>query len=75
MHHDIHPLKCLNHCLFHNNVIVKNEKSFLLLLLNSSFFSLEKERIETNEDNVLYKEIILRQHAVPLGDLLQTTES
>ncbi|CAF0967729.1 unnamed protein product [Rotaria sordida] len=35
----------------------------------------DQEQIEANEDNALYKEIILRQHAVPLGDLLQPIES
>ncbi|CAF1414643.1 unnamed protein product [Adineta steineri] len=31
--------------------------------------------IEANENNAIYREIILRQHAVPLGDLLQTFEA
>jgi hypothetical protein len=41
----------------------------------SSSANFNKGQIQANEDNSLYKEIILRQHAVPLGDLLQTTES
>ncbi|UJR10223.1 hypothetical protein I4U23_014436 [Adineta vaga] len=35
----------------------------------------DEGRIEANEENALYKEIILRQHSVPLGDLLQTIET
>jgi len=47
----------------------------LIFLFVCLFIYLDKEQIEGNEENALYKEIILRQHAVPLGDLLQTTES
>ncbi|CAF0811447.1 unnamed protein product [Adineta ricciae] len=35
----------------------------------------DEGRIEANEDSSLYKEIIIRQHAVPLGDLIQTIET
>ncbi|CAM4746109.1 unnamed protein product [Rotaria magnacalcarata] len=53
----------------------RNGSGVLLKKNSLSLARLDKEHIEANEDNVLYKEIILRQHAVPLGDLLQTTES
>ncbi len=39
------------------------------------FCFLDKGLIQTNEDNVLYKEIILRQHSVPLSDLMKIHES
>lgn len=38
-------------------------------------FDLGKGHIQADEDSSLYKEIVLRQHAVPLSDLLQTNES
>lgn len=41
----------------------------------SSRFFLGKEMIQLNEDNDLYKEIILKQHSVPLSDLMQINES
>ncbi len=34
-----------------------------------------KEMIQTDEDNVVYKEIVLKQHSVPLSDLLQINTS
>ena len=38
-------------------------------------FSLEKGRIQADEESGVYREIVLRQHDVPLADLLQTNES
>ncbi|CAF3382295.1 unnamed protein product, partial [Rotaria sp. Silwood2] len=35
----------------------------------------DKGMIQANEDNVFYKEIVLKQHSVPLSDLLQINES
>ena len=54
----------------------KMTKPFLMSPSSFDLFSFVDEgRIEANEDSSLYKEIILRQHAVPLGDLIQTIET
>lgn len=53
----------------------KHEFFQLIFFFFMRRFHLGKGQIQANEDNALYKEIILRQHAVPLGDLLHTTES
>lgn len=39
------------------------------------FVFLDKGMIQLNEANELYKEIILRQHSVPLSDLMQINGS
>jgi hypothetical protein len=42
---------------------------------NDLFLLLDKDIIQTNEDNMLYKELVLKQHSVPLSDLMQINES
>ena len=53
----------------------KNRRSSIKNALSSLDLNLEKGQIEANEDNGLYKEIILRQHDVPLADLLQAADA
>jgi hypothetical protein len=69
---DIHQPMYQKEFPYHNRILVK---SFFFNLVLFIWFLLDKGQIEADEDNALYKEIVLRQHAVPLGDLLQTTES
>lgn len=48
---------------------------FDFLMGKKTHFVLGKGKIDANEDSGIYKEIVLRQHDVPLADLLQPTDT